>query len=194
MSSARPLRHNRSRNPPARPEVALHLGPHRLRPSHHVLQHAVYNVLLKDPQIAVGLQIFLIGFQFEADFVRLVTKRDDAKIRQACLRANRCKLRIVDNNLVSRKLIGPGFDFRELRIQSGGSVLRRVTSLFWHEDIVAFRSAHLQRGAFPIEPRRKGAASTAFRPHLTGYWLGGSMRFRTRAGGKLMLAVIPPIH
>src|ERR1700729_4283337 len=61
--SPRPLRHDSGRDPSPRTKIPLHFGPHRLRPAHHIFQHAIHNVLLKNPQVAVRLQIFLVRFQ-----------------------------------------------------------------------------------------------------------------------------------
>src|SRR5580658_5014956 len=125
----RPLRHYRRRNSSPRTEIPFHLSPHRPRPAHHIFQHAVHNVLLKNSQIAVRLQIFLVRFQLETNFVRPVTQRDHTKIRQSRLWTHRRKLRIVNHNLISRKLVRPGLNFRKLRVQPSSSVLRRVTWL-----------------------------------------------------------------
>src|SRR5579864_1833827 len=54
-----PPRDDRRRDPAPRTKFASHLGPHRPRPLHHIFQHLVDDVLLKDPQIAVALQILL---------------------------------------------------------------------------------------------------------------------------------------
>ncbi len=47
------------RDPSAWTKFAFHLRPHRLSPAHYVVQDPVDDVLLKNPQIAVALQILL---------------------------------------------------------------------------------------------------------------------------------------
>ena len=55
----RPLRHNHCRNSTPRTEIALDFSPHRTRPPHYIIQHPVHNVLLKDSQVSIRLQVLL---------------------------------------------------------------------------------------------------------------------------------------
>src|SRR5690242_20702060 len=97
----RPLRHDDRRNPPSWTKIPLDLGPHWTRPSHHILEYAVHNIFLKNPQISVGLQILLEGFQFQATLVRRIPDREHAKIGQSGLWADGGELRIVHDDFIS---------------------------------------------------------------------------------------------
>jgi addiction module HigA family antidote len=50
---SRPSGYHRRRNPASRSEFALHLGPDRLRPPHHIFQYLIYYVLLKNSQVTI---------------------------------------------------------------------------------------------------------------------------------------------
>ena len=52
------------------------------------------------------------------------------KSEQAGLGADRGELGVVDENLVGRELIGPGFNVREPGIEAGGGVVVRVAGSF----------------------------------------------------------------
>ena len=58
---------------------------------------------------------------------------EHAKIRQPGLGADRSEFRIVNEDLVSRELVGPGFDLGEFSVESGGGVFRCVSRRFGHE-------------------------------------------------------------
>ena len=88
---SRPLRHNRRRNPAPRTKFPSHLRPHRLRPLHHILHHLVDDILLKNPQIPVALQILLQRFQLQAVFIRHISNRQMC-IRDRLLVATRVSL------------------------------------------------------------------------------------------------------
>jgi len=47
------------RDPPARTELALHFRPHWLAPAHYILKHTVDDILLKNSQVAVAVQVLL---------------------------------------------------------------------------------------------------------------------------------------
>ena len=133
----RPARHNCRGDPAARTKLSSNLRPHRLHPLHHILEHLIDHVLLKNPKIAVGLQILLQGFQLKAILVRHVTDVQHSKIRQPGFRTHRRELRIVDNDLVSRKLVRPSLDLGKPCIKTGGGMLRcvsrrRTTGRFCH--------------------------------------------------------------
>src|SRR5438552_16452614 len=57
----------------ARPEVAAYYCPYWPGGSHHIFEHAIDNVLLKNSQVAVGKQVFLQRLQLQADLVGHVT-------------------------------------------------------------------------------------------------------------------------
>jgi len=129
------------RNSAARAEISFDLGPDRLRPAHNILQDLVHNIFLENSEIPVGLQIFFQGFQLEAQATRLVTDYDISEIGQAGFRADGGEFRIVDDNFVSWKLIGPSLNFRELMIESSAGVFfcvarRFGASGFGHRNIV----------------------------------------------------------
>jgi hypothetical protein len=127
-----PLRYHDRRNPTPRTEVPLHLCPHRLRPAHYIFEHAVDDVLLKDTEVAVALQVLLERLQFEAQFPGHVSDRDHAEVGQSGLGADRRELGIVDDDLVAGKLVGPGVDLGILRVETGGGVVRGVAWLLGH--------------------------------------------------------------
>jgi len=136
---ARPSCKYRGRDPAPRPKFAFYLSPDRLRALHHILQNTIHRVLLKDTQVAVALQIFLIRLEFETQFAGLVPQRDHTEIGQAGFGADGSELRIVDDDLVSGKLVWPGLNLRELGFQACSGVLSGVALLFWHENIVMAR-------------------------------------------------------
>jgi hypothetical protein len=47
------------RDPAARAEFALHFRPHWLAPTHYILKHTVDDIFLKNPQVAVAIQVLL---------------------------------------------------------------------------------------------------------------------------------------
>src|SRR6266699_142177 len=105
-----PFREHDRGNPSSGTKVAFYFSPHWTRPSHNIIQHLIDNVLLKNPEITIGLQIFLKRFEFQTKFVGHVADGNHAEIRQSRLRADRSKFRVLYKNLVSGKLVGPGFD------------------------------------------------------------------------------------
>lgn len=109
-------RHHR-RNPTPRPEVPLHLRPHRVGRLHHVVQHLVHNVLLEDPQVPVREQVLLQRLQLQAPLARHIPDQQRPKVRQPRLRAHARKLRVVDQNLILGKLVPPGLNRGKLNIQ-----------------------------------------------------------------------------
>src|SRR5437870_1018389 len=75
-----PARDHKGRNSAAGTEVTFDFGPHRLCPAHHIFENLIDDVLLEDSEIAIGLQIFFVRFQFEAAFVGHITKDDYTEI------------------------------------------------------------------------------------------------------------------
>ena len=55
----RPACNDCRRDPAARAEFSLHFRPHWLAPAHYILKHTVDDVLLKNPQVAVAIQVLL---------------------------------------------------------------------------------------------------------------------------------------
>jgi hypothetical protein len=134
---ARPFCYDCGRNSSTRAEVALYFGPDWFGPSHHIFQHLIHDVFLKDAQVAVRLQVFLVGLQFEAEFVWLIAQRDYAEIGQAGFGADGGELGIVDYDFVAGELVGPGFDLGKIGVEPGGGVLGRVAGAVGHSNIVA---------------------------------------------------------
>src|SRR5450755_2637403 len=83
----------------ARTKLAFHFRPLRLGGAHHVLQHAIDDVLLKDSQVAISSEVLLQGLQFQAVLVRHIADPEYTEVRQASLGADRSKLRNVDHDL-----------------------------------------------------------------------------------------------
>src|SRR5579871_573218 len=122
----------------ARRELSDYGGAHRLGRFDHVAQHAVDGVFLKDAEIAIRKQVHLVGFQLQAPLVRHIPQNDAAEIRQARFRTYRSKLRHHDFDFVIGILVGPGFDFGELRIHARRGVFICVAAL--HERAFESRS------------------------------------------------------
>src|ERR1017187_10238284 len=99
----RPASHHQRTQPTARTELSAHLAPHRPRGLHHVLKNPVRDVLLKDSQVAVFVDVFLQRLQLQAELARLVANSDGAEVRQPGLGTHRGKFRNVDLDLVAGK-------------------------------------------------------------------------------------------
>lgn len=130
---------NRGPDPTAWIEDAPHLGPHRLAGFRYVVQNAVDDVLLEDPEIAIRKKIFLERLQFEATLVRHVANPELAEIGQSGLRADRGELRHIDFDLIARKLVRPHFNIGEVGVQPRGSVFRGIGGFFRHSAILNAR-------------------------------------------------------
>ena len=141
LARSGPARHNRRRDSTSRTKLAPHLRPHRLRPFHNVFQHLVHNILLKNSQAPIALQILFQSLQLKAILIRHVTDIQKSKIRQPRLRAHRRKLRIIHNNLVAGKLVRPSLNGGKFIIEPRGSVLRRITRQFRHASILSVPSS-----------------------------------------------------
>ena len=136
ISRPRPARNDNGRNPAARTEVTFHFCPHWTSPTDNIFEHLIDNIFLEDSETAVGLQIFFQRFQFEAALLRHVADGDHTKVGQAGFRTYGSELWIVDDDLVTGKLVGPGFNLRELGVQSGLGVLLRVARLLRHYNLL----------------------------------------------------------
>src|ERR1035437_401628 len=108
--------------PPARREIADHGGAHRLGCRHHIPQHAVDHVLLKNPQIAVLEQVHLVRFQLQAQLVGNVAQHQLAEIRQPGFGSHATELWLYDLNFVIAKLVGPGLDPGQCGIEAATCV------------------------------------------------------------------------
>jgi hypothetical protein len=136
ISQPRPTGNHNRGNSAARTKVAFHFCPHWTSPTDNILEHLIDNIFLEDSETAVGLQIFFQGFQFEAALLRHVADGDHTKVRQAGFGTDGSELWIVDHDLVTGKLVCPGFDLRELGVQSGLGVLLGVALLLRHENLL----------------------------------------------------------
>src|SRR6266567_3966015 len=119
-------------NPAARAKDTLDHCPLWLGRADHVFQNLIDDILLEDTKIAVVQQILLERFQFQAKLGRHVTNLQQAKVGQAGLRAHRRKLRHVNEDFISGKLVRPGIDLWENVVQSGFSVVFGVTCTMCH--------------------------------------------------------------
>src|SRR5215470_9361749 len=88
LSCAWPSCFDGSSDTAARPENALHDRPLRLGCAHHVFQHLVDDILLKDPEIPVFKQVLLDGFKLQAKPVGHITDLEHTEVRQAGLGAD----------------------------------------------------------------------------------------------------------
>src|SRR5450432_78768 len=109
--------------PAARREVADHGGADGVGGLDHVAEHAVHDVLLKNPQIAVGQQVHLIRLEFEAALTGDVAQHELAEIGQTGLGAHRGELRHDDLDFVIGILVGPGFDFGQRGVHAAARVV-----------------------------------------------------------------------
>src|SRR5205085_1912324 len=91
--------------------------------------HAVDDVLLEDPDVAVRQEIHLVRLQLEAQLVRDIAEHNLAEIRKPCFRADACELRHHDLDLVIGILIRPRLDFRERRVDTTARVFVGVLAL-----------------------------------------------------------------
>ena len=132
-----PSRDHRSRDTTPGTKLTLHFRPHWFRPPHDILQYAVHNILLKNSEVAVTVEILLERFQFEAALLRHVTYRQKTEIRQPRLGANRGELGIVDQDFIPWELVRPGLDFRELCFEPRSGMFGCIARIRRHEIIVA---------------------------------------------------------
>src|SRR5579872_562765 len=134
---SRPLCEDGGRNSAARTEFPVNFGPYWLGPLRHVLENLIDDVFLKDAEVAVELQIFLQGLQFEAVLVRHVSNFEHSEVGQPSFWTNRGELGIVDDDFISGKLVRPGLDLGEFSVEAGGGVFGRVAWQFRHSLIVS---------------------------------------------------------
>src|ERR1039457_112593 len=124
------------------PYYRSHLG---LRGFDDIAQHPVDHVFLEDAEIAIRVQIHLVGFELQAARGGHVAQHDLSKVRQGGLGANRSKLRHHDFDLVVFVLVGPGFNLWQGGVYAGLRML------------VGIGAFHLGLGClFNAEARRSG--------------------------------------
>src|ERR1039458_7827286 len=87
---------DRAAQPAARREIPDHRGRHRAGGLHHVAEHAVHHVLLKDAEIPVGQQVHFVRLQLQAAFAGDIPQRDAAEIGKTGLGADRSEFRHDD--------------------------------------------------------------------------------------------------
>src|ERR1700722_5684394 len=131
----------------ARGEFAGHRGARRLSRCHHVTQKPVYYILIKDSQISIGEQIHLGRLQLEAPAPRHIAKRQRAEIGLSGFGAYRSELRNRDLDFVIGKLVGPGFDVRQLSVDTGRRMFVGVSPLHACATARASRSRNIPTSA-----------------------------------------------
>jgi hypothetical protein len=119
---ARPAGNNFGANAAARAEIAFDNRPDRFGSFDDVGEHLVHDVFLKDSQIAVDKQIFLQRLEFEAGLGRHIANDEDTEVWKSGLGTDGGEFGDVDDNLISRKLVGPSFDGGETGVQASGGV------------------------------------------------------------------------
>src|ERR1019366_7137266 len=123
----------------ARREIAGHGGAHRPGCRHHIPQHPVDHVLLKNPQIAVLEQVHLVRFQLQAPFVGNVAQHQLAEIRQPGFGADAGKLRQNDLDFVIAQLVGPCLDLGQRGIEAAARVFVGIGA--FHTEALESRSS-----------------------------------------------------
>ncbi len=107
-------------------EVSYDFGPDRVSGFDDIVEDLVDDVLLEDAEVAVGEEIFLEALELHAVFVGHVADGETAEVGEAGLGADTGELRIVDEDLVGRELVRPGFDRGEFCIEPGCGVVVSV--------------------------------------------------------------------
>src|SRR5262249_39304267 len=102
----------------SRTEVALHNCPLRFCRFDHVFKYLIDDVLLKNPQIAITVQILFERLQLQTELLWHVPNGDHTEIGKAGLGTHRGKLRYVDDDLIGRKLVWPGLNIRKAEVQT----------------------------------------------------------------------------
>ena len=123
-----PARFNDCAYPAAGAEITFDDRPLRFRRFDHVFQDLIDDVLLKNAQITIAVQILLHRLQLQTVLLRHISDRDHAKIGKAGLGTHRGKFRHVYNNLIGRKLVWPGLNVGKIEIQARFGVRLCVTS------------------------------------------------------------------
>src|SRR5579884_580905 len=128
----RPPSFNGGSNSSAWAEDSAHHCPFGISGAYYIVQNSVDDVFLKDAEIAVAGQIFFQRLQLQAAFARHVAQCEHAEIGESGFRTDGCEFRNINLDFVSRELVRPGLDFREIEIESRLCVLGSVSGAFWH--------------------------------------------------------------
>src|ERR1039458_5063032 len=107
----------------ARGEIADDGGADGFGGGYDILEDAVDDVLLKNPQITIGEQVYFVGLELETALIGDVAEHEAAEIGQAGFGADAGEFGEVDLDFVIGKLVGPGFDFGEDGGEAAGGVL-----------------------------------------------------------------------
>src|ERR1700732_4469944 len=106
-----------------------------------IAQHAIYRILVKNPEIAVSQQIHLDGLQFQAELFRLVLECNRAVIGQAGFGTDGGVLRKSNSDFVTGEMVGPGLQFWKLGIHTAA---RMNGSIVGHQN--SFLTTFYTRG------------------------------------------------
>jgi hypothetical protein len=113
-------------------EDAFDYGPNWVGGLDDVFEDLVDDVLLKDAEVAVAVEIFLERFEFEAALAGHVADGENAEVGQAGFGADAGQFGVVDFNLVAGELVAPGFDGGKLEIEAGFGVIVGVAGFCGH--------------------------------------------------------------
>jgi len=128
-------------------EVALDYGPDWIAGFYYVFEDLVGDVLLEDAEIAIAEEVFLIGLELDAALARHVAQGNRSEVGQAGLGADGGEFRIVDEDLVTGKLIGPCFNGRKCEVEPCFRVLVCVTLFECHRTILVEQGLGFPEGS-----------------------------------------------
>jgi hypothetical protein len=128
-------------------EVADDFCPDWVAGFDYVVKDLVDDVFLEDAEVAVGEEILLEGFEFEAGLAGHVADGDAAEVGEAGLGTDAGELGIVYQDLVGAELVAPGFDFGELCVEARFGVVVGVAGglLGGHRSILEDRAEVILR-------------------------------------------------
>ena len=126
---ARILGFDSAREPAAGSERAGYISPDGLAGLHDVVQNAIDGIFVEDTQVAVGINIHLERFQFEAFFIRHVMNGNGSEIWQTGLGTDGGIFRNLDRDLIALVLIGERLDTWQRRSNSTSGVALIVAEL-----------------------------------------------------------------
>src|SRR5436853_7760827 len=98
---------------PAGSKFSSDSGPYRAASFYNILEDPIDGVLVEDAEVAIGMDVHLQRFEFEAFLVRHVPYCNSSKIRKCSLGADGRVLRNFDGDLIALILIGERFNFRQ---------------------------------------------------------------------------------
>lgn len=179
---AGPSSFNGGGNSAAGAKFAFHDSPDRVARPNHILKDLIHGIFLEYSQIPVAKEILFPRFQLKALFAGHVAEGNHPEIGKPRLRAYRRELRIVDENLITGKLILPCLDCREIEVQAGFSVFFCITRCCSHTPILGPRAAGRCNGVplpcFDSRASRRKAAMGASGDRYPA----GSRKARSSAG------------